>query len=98
MLDNNSNIGRKDIEFHEYRYNSKGMPIGVITAKPVSIFFDKNEISDDEVRKIVDSRRYDISNCMCDDERMVVMTTPMAERLLRIFPAIDSGLGDPSPV
>jgi hypothetical protein len=88
MLNKVDNIGRKDIEFHQYRYNSEGRPTGVITAKPVSIFFNKNEISDDEVRRIVDSRRYDISNCMCDDERMVVMTTPMAERLMRILPGL----------
>jgi hypothetical protein len=80
------NIGRKDIEFHQYRYNSDGMPTGAIIAKPISILFDKNKISDDEVRRIVDSRRYDISNCMCDDDRMVVMTTPMAERLIQILP------------
>jgi hypothetical protein len=83
MLDH---IGRKDIEFHEYQYNSEGMPIGVITAKPISIFFDKNKISDDEVRRIVNSRQYDISNCMCDDDRIIVMTTPMAERLVQILP------------
>jgi hypothetical protein len=78
-----NNIVRKDIEFHVNRYDSMGMPIGVIIAKPVTIFFDENEISDEEVRKIIDSHRSDISNCICDDARMVVMTTPMAELLIQ---------------
>jgi hypothetical protein len=75
-------IVRKDIEYHVYHHNSKGMPTGTIIAKPVTIFYDKNEISDDEVRLIVDSHRYDISNCRCNDDRMHVMTTPMADRLV----------------
>jgi hypothetical protein len=76
-------IVRKDIEYHVYRHNSKGMPTGAIIAKPVTIFYDRNEISDDEVRLIVDSHRYDISNCRCNDTRLHVMTTPMAEKLIQ---------------
>jgi hypothetical protein len=77
------NIVRKDIEFHVYRHNSNGMPIGVITAKPVTIFFDTNEISDEEVRTIVDHHRDDILNCICDDDRLYVMPTPTAEQLIQ---------------
>jgi hypothetical protein len=76
-------IIRKDIEFHTYQHYSNGRSTGALIAKPITIFFDKNKISDDEVRRIIDSRCYDISNCKCDDERMIVMPTPMAERLIQ---------------
>jgi hypothetical protein len=76
-------IIRKDIEFHTYQQYSNGRSTGALITKPITIFFDKNKISDDEVRSIIDSHRYDISNCKCDDERMIVMPTPMAERLIR---------------
>jgi hypothetical protein len=85
-------IVRKDIEFHMYQDYAEGMRTGAIIAKPITIFFDKNKISDDEVRRIVDSRRYDMSNCKCDDERMIVMPTPMAERLIRSAGQYDTSL------
>jgi hypothetical protein len=80
------NIVRKDIEFHKLKYcvNPEGKRISVIKAKPISIIYDREEISEAEVGKIVDSNSSDISMCVCDDERVVVMTTPMADRLRRI--------------
>jgi hypothetical protein len=83
MLDE---IKRKDIEFHKLKYcvNPEGERISVIKAKPISIIYDREEISEAEVGKIVDSNSNDISMCICDDERVVVMTTPMADRLRRI--------------
>jgi hypothetical protein len=80
-----SNIRRKDIEFHEWCRNSDGDPTGVIEPKPISILYNRDEIDEDEIRHIVDSHRYDLSHCLCDDERMVVITTPMAERLDRMM-------------
>jgi hypothetical protein len=80
-----SNLRRKDIEFHEYRFNADGNPTGIIQAKPISILYDGDEIDEDEIRDIVDSHRYDLSHCLCDDERMVVVTTAMADRLSRII-------------
>jgi hypothetical protein len=82
MLDN---IKRKDIEFHECCFNSAGVPTGVIKPKPISILYNMDEIGEEEIRTIIDSHRYDLSDCICDDERMVVMTTTMADRLGRIM-------------
>jgi hypothetical protein len=78
-------IKRKDIEFHELKYctNPEGKQIGVIKAKQISIFFDRDEISEDEVCEIVECQGDDISKCVCDDERVVVMTTPKAEKLMQ---------------
>jgi hypothetical protein len=71
---------------HKLKYcaNPEGERISVIKAKPISIIYDREEISETEVGKIVDSNSSDISMCVCDDERVVVMTTPMADRLRRI--------------
>jgi hypothetical protein len=86
-----SNLRRKDIEFHEYRFNSDGNPTGVIQAKPISILYDGDEIDEEEISNIVDSHRYDLSHCLCDDERMVVVTTAMADRLSRIIAHRNAG-------
>jgi hypothetical protein len=85
-------IMRKDIEFHTYQHYSTGQSTGALITKPITIFFDKNKISDDEVRSIIDSHLYDISNCKCDDERIIVMSTPMAERLIQSAGQYDMSL------
>jgi hypothetical protein len=90
LLDNrrkimSDKIKRKDIEFHEFKYctNPEGKKIGVIKAKQISIFFDRDEISEDEVREIVECQGEDISRCVCNDDRVVVMTTSKAEKLMQ---------------
>jgi hypothetical protein len=78
-------IKRKDIEFHEFKYctNPEGKQIGIVKAKQISLFFNRDEISEDEVREIVESHGDDISKCECADERVVVMTTSKAEKLMQ---------------
>ena len=74
-------IKRIDIELTEGCTNSDGELVVETGIYKMSILYDERKIAEEEVRKYVMNNRENISHGKSDDERLVIMSTEMAERL-----------------
>lgn len=78
-MDNLNDIMRLDFGVDEYVCNSDGVPVCSTGRQSFAVLFNKNQISEDEVMKIVENGPH------INDDRVVVMPISMADKLKKIM-------------
>lgn len=80
-----AHIKRIDIELTEGCCNSDGELIVETEVYEMSILYDERNITEEEVKKYIMDNRESIARGKSRDERLIVMTTEMANRLRNIM-------------